>query len=291
MIEFRLTDPAAWTPPGPMPMQQHPTYGAALARLGCAVRRVTVIEAGLPIGTAQIVSRRFGPIRLSLLSRGPLWAVPPGPDFAARTLRSLVDGVLVATPGVAVWGRGIVPLITPRHQAVWDLTPPPAALRAGLHQKWRNRLNRAEAEGLILAEARDPAWLLAAEAAQRRARGYRALPPAFVAAWQIADPAGIRLWEAWRGTERLAAVLVLIHRPWASYHIGWSGPLGRAAHAHNLLLWQAALALKAEGIAALDLGDVNTEDAPGLARFKIGTGARVAPLGPTCLALPIRRRS
>ena len=74
---------------------------------------------------------------------------------------------------------------------------------------------------------------------------------------------------------------------WASYHVGWSGPEGRAANAHPLLLWSAMQALAAEGINRLDLGDVNTEDAPGLARFKIGAGANVRPLGPTILLPPL----
>jgi lipid II:glycine glycyltransferase (peptidoglycan interpeptide bridge formation enzyme) len=81
-------------------------------------------------------------------------------------------------------------------------------------------------------------------------------------------------------------MLFLLHSPWASYHIGWSGAEGRRTNAHALLLWQAMLRLREEGFTTLDLGDVNTEDAPGLARFKIGTGALVAPLGATVLVPP-----
>ena len=50
--------------------------------------------------------------------------------------------------------------------------------------------------------------------------------------------------------------------------------------------WQAAQALRAEGVRWLDLGSVDNEAAPGLARFKLGTGARLCRLGATCLVLP-----
>ena len=55
---------------------------------------------------------------------------------------------------------------------------------------------------------------------------------------------------------------------------------------HRLLLLRAAEALGAEGVRWLDLGSVDSERAPGLARFKLGTGAELRPLGATCLVLP-----
>ncbi len=82
-------------------------------------------------------------------------------------------------------------------------------------------------------------------------------------------------------------MLFVLHPPHASYHIGWAGDPGRATHAHNLILWQAMGALAADGITALDLGLVETDTAPGLARFKIGAGACVRPLGATLLIPPV----
>jgi hypothetical protein len=52
------------------------------------------------------------------------------------------------------------------------------------------------------------------------------------------------------------------------------------------MLYRAACALREEGVRWLDLGSVNTEDAPGLARFKLGTGAALRRLGHTLLVLP-----
>jgi hypothetical protein len=129
------------------------------------------------------------------------------------------------------------------------------------------------------------AWLLETEAAQQRERRYRNWPPGLVNAW---DTCGgeIRVFVARDGGEPLAAMLFLLHGRVATYHIGWAGPEGRRGAALPLCLWRAIEDLKRAGIERIDLGTLDTEAAPGLARFKIATGALVRPLGATCLVLP-----
>ncbi|MDT8855693.1 GNAT family N-acetyltransferase [Paracoccaceae bacterium Fryx2] len=273
-------DSAAWR--GTTPLQQSWEYGQAMAALGAGVRRAQVFLDGQEVARAQVLHRRG----LRLILRGPLWLALPEPRARRAVLRRLARHAAptIATPAEAVPGFGVLPLITPRHHALWDLTPDPAALRAGLSGKWRNRLVRAEAQ--VAPRRANPARalepLLAAEEAQRGQRGYRALPPAFARLW----PGSRQVWE-WHSAGRMqAAMLILRHGTWASYHIGWAGPAARAAFAHGPMLWQAALALRAEGVRTFDLGDVNAEDAPGLAHFKLGTGAALTPLGPTALVLP-----
>lgn len=138
----------------------------------------------------------------------------------------------------------------------------------------------------------DAGWLYAAEGAQRLARRYRALPPGFAEVWRTAAPGSFLLYEARKGGQPVAGTLILRHWPWASYHLSWSGAEGRRHNAHRLLLWRAACDLQDDGFAALDLGDVNSGAAPGLADFKAGTGAEIRALGPTLLVLPrlTRRR-
>lgn len=272
-----------------MPLQQSWTYGEVLARLGAGVERVAVVAPSGACGLAQVARRGAGPLRLALLSRGPVWDRAPADGEADAALRALGRAFLplVATPERP--GPGL-PLASPRHMALLDLAADPAALRAGLGQKWRNRLTRAEGAGisvrLVHADPGSVDRLLAEDAAQALARGYRPLPARFTRAWLALDPGAALLAEAsWRG-RRVAAMLFLIHSPWASYHIGWTGADGRGCNAHGLLLWRAMLALRDEGIATLDLGEVNTEGAPGLARFKIGSGARVVTLGATAIVPP-----
>ena len=282
-----------------LPMQQHWTYGDVFVALGRQVRRGEIVRDGRRIGLVQMISRRVGPLTLSLIGRGPVWLeeVPPADRTLACRNIARGAGVVVMTPEQRQTGRGLVPFVPPRHQAVLDLRPDIAVLRARCAGKWRNRLVRAEGMGLSVRQGvpapAELADLLARDAAQQRARGYRALPARFTLAWAHADPGGLRLYRAVHQGRTIATMLMLLHPPTASYHIGWSGQEGRRLNAHQFLLWHAMRDLKDDGYRALDLGDVNTAGAPGLARFKTGSGADVAPLGATMLVLPpfIRRRS
>ncbi|MCA0273765.1 MAG: GNAT family N-acetyltransferase [Proteobacteria bacterium] len=274
----------------PMPMQQHPIYGAVLRRLGREVRYGLWRAAGAPAGLAQ-VARRPG---LALLSRGPLWLDPEPP---APSLRDIAGSALtIATPEHPVAGRGLIPIVAPRSQAIWHLPGDAALLRAGLRANWRNKLLRAErmagAITVRVSAKADAGWLYAAEAAQRLARRYHALPPGFAEVWRAVAPGSFLLYEARRDGQPVAGMLILKHWPWASYHLSWSGAQGRQLNAQRLLLWRAARDLQDDGFAAFDLGDVNSGAAPGLADFKAGTGAEIRALGPTLLVLPrlTRRR-
>jgi len=267
-------------PDGVVPLMQ--SAGAARV-LGAA--RLAVIDGGAIVARAVVV-RRWG---LGATLRGPVWE---SDDAVARVaaLRALRRaGVrLVEAEGAAdaeaLRAAGFRMVATPATVAEWDLSGGAARLRAGLQGKWRNRLVVAERAGLVLREraVSGPGdALLRAEAAQRRARRYRALPGGFAAGFE-----GARVVEALAGGAVVAGMLFLRHGRVATYHIGHAGPEGRAREAHRLILWHMAVRLAGEGVVRLDLGTVDTEGAADLARFKIGTGARLRPLGGSFVAVP-----
>jgi hypothetical protein len=268
------------------PMQAFAAYGGFARRCGRRVRRVLFQRAGGLVGMAQVLGRGA----FWLLSHGPVFAEDLSADERRHLLRRLArlcPGVLVATLAEPVSGFGLVPLVTPRHHVVWDLTPEPEVLRAALAGKWRNRLCAAERAGLRITADPDPVWLLEAEAAQRKARGYRALPPALIADWAQARPGDVWCLRAERRNgPPCAGIIVLRHGTGARYQIGWSGEEGRRLGAHNRLLWDAAMRLRRAGVRRFDLGDVNSEAGAGLMHFKRGTGARLDRLGATVLVLP-----
>lgn len=281
----------------PCPLQQHPHYGAALTLLGADVRQVTVVCDGDVAAHLQILQRRFGPLRLSWVPRGPVWQSSVAPSVLARTILARA-GCNTGTiwmpdrcfaPG-SQQPAGFLPIMTPQHVAEVDLTAPKEIRLARQHGKWRNRLFQGKNAPLqATSHWFDPArdnWLLELESQQRRQRRYAALPLAFTLAWADATPRSIRVFRADLRQQLAAFLLILLHPPTATYHIGWSGADGRRHSAHNLLLWHAANWLADHGFQRFDLGSVDTENTPGLARFKIGSGANVRPLGPTLLRLP-----
>ncbi|MCV2878469.1 GNAT family N-acetyltransferase [Sedimentimonas flavescens] len=267
-------------------LQQHWTYGEIAALKGRRVRRCEVLIGSQRIAMAQVIGRGG----FWLLGRGPVLAPGVSVRPVLRALARALSGALIATPEVACEGWGLVPLVTPRHHAIWDLVPDAGTLRAGLAGKWRNRLAVAERSALRVEIDRAPDWLIAAEAAQRRARGYRGLPGDCALTWGRAETGGLLALKATLRGAPIAGMIFLRHGAMASYHIGWTGPEGRSHHAHNLLLWRAAEILRGQGVQSLDLGDVNSEEGAGLMRFKLGTGAVARALGATCLVIPGQAR-
>lgn len=285
-------------------MQQHPTYGAACATLGSSLRYFEMRNhAGRLLGAAQVLERPVPLLgRAALLSRGPVWAelVPPSVrrDGLLSLLKRLKQDhrIVAATPEPCegadpLAGSGWLKAVTPCHLARLDLSADVAAMRARQHGKWRNRLVRAEGAGLEVCQtpmSENPGhWLLMKEADQACARRYRRLPPAFTAAWvQQGGKKSARLFTAQKDGEPVAAMLFLLHGTSATYHVGWSGPEGRRVGAHNLLLWGAQNWLAARGMRQLDLDLIDTRNTPGIARFKLGSGADVVALGATRLSAP-----
>jgi hypothetical protein len=260
---------------GFLPFQQSLPYALAAAASGARVRWCDV-----DAGRALLIERG----RLRLVSRGPVWAGTCAPEVQRQALRELArwPGLTIATPEVPVQGFGLVPLVTSMHHAVWSLDPD---LRKGMAGKWRNRLTAAERAGITpqVGTRATLDRLILQEMQQRRTRGYRSLPPQFTAGL---PPETLRIWE-WRRAGDMAAAMVFVrHGSSASYHLGWASDAARRQGAHAVMLVAAATALQAEGVRWLDLGAVDTDRAPGLARFKLGTGAALRQLGATVLVLP-----
>lgn len=267
-------------------LQQSRRYAETIRAMGGAVACYRLGDAAL----AQVVQRRFGRwAALGLVSRGPIWHTSPPPEIqshALRQLRRTATGALLVTPEAGQ--AGLLPLYSGAAVAEIALGPK-GQMRRAMQGKWRNRLGKAESARLKVEMTRDPDILVALidkDLKQQRAKRYRALSPKFIANWVRIAPQGFRVFRAKMRGESIAELLMLDHAPGVTYQIGWSSGAGRALNAQNLLLWHAMCYFADKGRARLDLGLVDSVNAPGLARFKLGTGAALRQLGPTGLVLP-----
>ena len=194
------------------------------------------------------------------------------------------------TPTPELARLGAIPLMTPASVGVLNLEGRSEDRRQRLNQKWRNRLNAAEAHDLRITRQNMPQdmdhWLVTADAELQKTRGYKSWPTGLTLAYAQANPGQAKLFQAFEGTNAVAAMLILTHGEAATYHIAHTTERGKALNAHNLLMWNAMEWLAAKGTRQLDLGVINTEDAEGLARFKLGTGAELQRLGGTWLYWP-----
>lgn len=275
------------------PLPQSALWARAAAMLGAGIRPLPhplggfAIERRLPVlGPAAMISR--GPRALTRARAAGL--------RAALGARHLVIHAETPEDGTLLAEAGFRQIAAPRWIAEVTLSPNPADMGARLRQKFRNRLRHAMGAGLIVTRRPLPAdprhWILRAEAQDARRLGYRPLPPAMIAALAAARPGAGQLFTAYLAGQRVAAMLFLRHGRAATYQISWSRPEGRAVSAGTLLMWRAMLQLQAMGVDQIDLGAADPRQAPGLARFKRGTGARLRPLGGSWLDsafLPRRR--
>lgn len=161
-----------------------------------------------------------------------------------------------------------------------DLDPDAEMLRKRLDAKWRNHLAKAERGGLAIdvdETLSDPSAFLAAYEKDRTERGYPGPPARMLEALlRFVGPRNEgTILTARQGSATIAAVLIVRHGRSATYLAGWTTPDGRTAAAHNLLLWQATLRLKATGVRDFDLGGINAESAAGILAFKRGMGGEL----------------
>ncbi|MFN3613701.1 MAG: GNAT family N-acetyltransferase [Rubrimonas sp.] len=293
--EWTVDDRALWDRMArTAPWRQQWAYGEAVQALGGDVLRAWVRDGRRVLALAQFTTRSFGPFaHFALCAQGP-HVLPEGLDRREGVYRALRASVPLRRPRLAILApdadeaeagplsaAGLRQVMTGGARAVIDLGAGETALRAAMDQKWRNRLSAAERAGTLavrLDDAPTPeriARLAALDGAQARMRGYRNLPAALVQWWgRLGGRRALTLATADAGGREVAAMLFVRAGETALYHIGWREAGEEAANAHPLLLWRAMTAMRGQGMRTLDLGQVDTRASPGLARFKLGAGAR-----------------
>ncbi|WOI54588.1 lipid II:glycine glycyltransferase FemX [Parvularcula sp. LCG005] len=272
--------------------QQSYGFGEVIRAHRGGIFRVQLLADGKTVGLAQIHTRRLaGLATLATLMLGPVWLADHVPvDIKAALYSQLkktlpVKGVhaFVVMPWEGDEGPaslGLKQVVTPYHTALINLEPTEDDLLAGLDRSWRNKLRGAQKSSVRISPLgrteQQYGWLLQKEREQQKRIGYRAMPVGLVPAW--AEQTGQQAlygWEAKMGDERLGGILCLRHGTTATYHIGWASEAGKKAKVMNLLLWTAMTALKKKGVRILDLGGLDTDHGPGIATFKLASGARL----------------
>jgi hypothetical protein len=263
--------------PTALPLQQHPHFAQALRRLGRDVVKLDVAGAH-PV----VAVRVFGQL---MASRGPIWRATPDDTAKADALaRSGLRLVNAATEDRATLNAaGFRKLATVASVAELDLRKNDTARLAAAHGKWRNQWRRAQAAPVTIREERFDRlrhqWLLDADHTQQKQKRFRSLPHVLIDALAAQRPDTVTVHVAYQADDPRGAMLFVKHHPAVTYHLGWISPAARQWGLHHRILMQAATTFSERGYLRLDLGAVDTDAAPGLARFKIASGAHIRPLG------------
>jgi hypothetical protein len=120
---------------------------------------------------------------------------------------------------------------------------------------------------------------LDADHAQQRQKRFRSLPHSLIDSLATQHKNAVSVHVAYQADGPVAAMLFIQHLPVVTYHLGWISAAGRQWGLHHRILLDAATSFADRGYQRLDLGAVDTDNAPGLARFKIACGAHIRPLG------------
>ena len=156
-----------------------------------------------------------------------------------------------------------------------DLRQSEEALLAGLHGKWRNALRGALRAGLsvdCMPFGSAPARFRALYGETKAAKGFSVdIPPEFYENLEGPDFRHDLLIATRDGTD-LAAFSIGRAGSTMVYLFGGTSAAGRSVNAGHFVMWQAMLHSRAEGVATLDLGGIDPEANPTVARFKQRTG-------------------
>ena len=189
-----------------LPLQQHPFFAAALARLGRQVAFVD-LDGAAPVLTVQQFGQR-------MTSRGPVWHENRNQDGLHGTDLRMINA---DTPQDATLrAAGFRRIMTNAYVAELNLTTRSDQRHCALKPKWRNAWRVAQSAPLLLAEQRyninTHAWLLQADLAQQRRKRFRGLPHDLINAYSVANPRAVRVLIAYEGDTPVAGMLFLLQR-------------------------------------------------------------------------------
>jgi hypothetical protein len=278
----------------PNALQSMPFLHAARRIDRMAPRFALILVDGTPQGVVTLQEIRFGPVHILNIYRGPLWfTAAPQEDwllgFAQELDRKYPRRLLRRRRWLPEWplSESTLALLnkagfrknTQTYETIWlDLRDSEQALRQRLNGKWRNRLNKAEREGLVVSidqTGKTIGAFLDCYVLDKRAKNYKGRSREFLAT-EISGAMQLReaqiLWASSENGTPVSAVLIVQHGHSATYRIGWTTDEGRAKQANTLLLWQACLLLKNRGIHFFDLGGIEPGTAEGMTAFKRGLG-------------------
>jgi len=304
------------------PFVQSWPYGEAQTRARrCAAHRFLLLDnQEEPRGLLQVLSYTVPLLGgLARVNQGPIffedaWRATP----SIEQVREVTTAILRTTRARRWWHLGIAPNFparadvyatleqlglrktTPfcRGSALIDLQGTAEAIRAGLHPRWRNRLQKAEAAGMELesppAEEALP-WFIENYEQMMREKGCQAIGRRLLQEMmkQDVETWAFRILCARSGDERIGAHIVVGYGDTCTHFIDWVSPKGRELLSIYYLFWHGILLGKQLGYRHFDVGGLDPATWSGVAQFKRNLRPEKYCLAGehaySCLPIPFRR--
>lgn len=256
------------------------------------------------LGCCQVAIRRLpsGATGFADVKWGPLCVKTGGrfnPDVLVRLLHEIKEeyaqrrGLLLRVWPHATRDRQVIWKTTlesesfrlnqserPYRTLMLDVSPPLEELRKNLLQKWRNCLNKAEKNELVVLEGTSDELFrtfqgLAAEMRERKNLGpavdyeeYRRIQQ------DLPASAKMQIMICQHNGEPVAAAICSVLGNTAIYMLGATGQKGLGLNGSYLLQWRMIEWMKAKGVRYYDLGAFNPELNPSVYHFKLGVAGK-----------------
>ena len=152
-------------------------------------------------------------------------------------------------------------------------------LRSQLESKWRNILNSAENEPIIVKDESNEIALkkiLQLNYEDQIRKNFKGINKKILNIYLTNS--SFKIFNAYIDNKLIASICVSLHGVTSTYLIGWSNDLGRKKKSMNYLLWKMLLALKKDDYTFFDLGGLDKAASSGIFNFKKGMGGEIYKL-------------
>lgn len=308
-VSMERLDPAEWAALArrcpAFGFRQSVPYAERLAEHRRSTNDYWVLREGgkdLGLACARVRTAPVPGAGLAFVSAGPLWSDLLADQDAARLIAAMSSALsteyvrrravtLRLAPPVggpdrnecvsaALADRGFIASArTPRYRTILvDLRRDPGTIRAGLAQKWRNQLNGAERQEIVVerdtSEGAMERFAPLYEAMMQRKSFASELGPGFYDRVQRSADAPGRLvvLSAVHGGADVAGAVVDLGRETATYILGATTDAGMKCKAAYAMHWAIMMLARDAGCVWYDLGGIDPEGNPGVHHFKAGFG-------------------
>ncbi len=181
----------------------------------------------------------------------------------------------------------IIPVIKKQEKTlVIDLTNNISVIRSQFSSKWRNRLNQAEKNNMVLKIGQEQKlfeiFLELYRELRSRKKFKEYVNPLKIIEMNSKQDVKFKLWAfiAYKDEKPLSAIIISSLGSTGIYLLGATNKDGMKYKASYLLQWEAIKWLQKQGIKRYDLGGIDQEKNPGVFEFKSGlTKKEVLDLG------------
>lgn len=268
-------------------------YGESKRNIeGWQVERALIMKNKQPIGMVQFLEKNIFKLgRVVRINRGPLW-------FSSPSTNELVGAYSLLKNTFNLWQRKIL-FIAPellessstevilsalgykkRNVSPWtssrvDLTKSQIELRQMIEGKWRNQLKAAEKLGLSISVSNqrdDFESLMNLYKENQAAKNFTGTSIAMLnsLAKLAEENETTLLVNTQDSNETISSALFGVHGGACTYLVGWNGAKGRSKNGMNFLLWNSMLIMRSRKIWQFDLGGLDANLTPSIAKFKRG---------------------